>query len=116
MDNKGIPFDNDVEKMLDFMELSKEDFLKSYSYLSEEDYEATKKVALASAQDTYKEVTVRDILRFILNDPKYFHRGLDTVVVSGDFEGNYTHQKHELSGYAGKLVLSYEMHEGFNTF
>lgn len=35
------PFTSEPEKMLDFMYLSKEDFLESYSYLTEEEYNAT---------------------------------------------------------------------------
>lgn len=35
------PFIDDSEKMLDFLYLSKEDFLESYSYLTEEEYNAT---------------------------------------------------------------------------
>lgn len=34
-------FISDDEKMLDFINLSKEEFLQSYSYLSEEEYDAT---------------------------------------------------------------------------
>ena len=35
-------FCDDTEKMVDFINLSKEEFLESYSYLTEEEYEATK--------------------------------------------------------------------------
>lgn len=35
-------FIDDQEKMIDFFELTKEEFLQSYSYLTEEEYEATK--------------------------------------------------------------------------
>lgn len=38
---KGYDFIDDKEKMRDFRELSKEDFLASYYYLDEEDYDAT---------------------------------------------------------------------------
>ena len=37
----GNSFIDDTEKMRDFKELSKEAFLKSYSYLKEQDYNAT---------------------------------------------------------------------------
>ena len=40
---KKSNFLDDKEKMRDFKELSKEEFLKSYSYLTEEEYENTKK-------------------------------------------------------------------------
>ena len=42
MGNIGItPFVNDGEKMRDFFDLTKEEFLESYSYLTEEEYDAT---------------------------------------------------------------------------
>ncbi len=40
----GNDFLDDKEKMRDFKELSKEEFLKSYSYLTEEDYNLTKEL------------------------------------------------------------------------
>lgn len=39
-----LDFINDDEKMRDFFKLSKNDFLSSYSYLSEDDYDETKKI------------------------------------------------------------------------
>ena len=36
-----MEFTDDLEKMIDFVKLSKEEFLKSYSYLTDDDYEAT---------------------------------------------------------------------------
>lgn len=41
--NKLQDFCDDVEKMADFVNLSKEEFLKSYSYLKEEEYGLTEK-------------------------------------------------------------------------
>ncbi len=38
---EGFDFIDDWEKMVDYFQMSKEDFLKFYSYLSEKDYEAT---------------------------------------------------------------------------
>lgn len=38
---KGRSFEDDKEKMSDFNEIPKEEFLKSYSYLTEEDYKET---------------------------------------------------------------------------
>lgn len=35
------PFVDDGEKMRDFFDLTKEEFLESYSYLTEEEYDAT---------------------------------------------------------------------------
>ena len=38
---EGFDFIDDWEKMVDYFQMSKEEFLKFYSYLSEKDYEAT---------------------------------------------------------------------------
>lgn len=38
---KITPFVDDGEKMRDFFDLTKEEFLESYSYLTEEEYDAT---------------------------------------------------------------------------
>lgn len=43
----GANFIDDAEKMRDFYDLSKEEFLASYSYLTEEEYDNT--AALVSA-------------------------------------------------------------------
>lgn len=43
---EDLSFHNDEEKMRDFLELSKEEFLSSYSYLTEKEYEATKNIIL----------------------------------------------------------------------
>ena len=37
----GYPFTDDAEKMIDFVELTKDEFLESYSYLTEYDYFVT---------------------------------------------------------------------------
>ena len=37
-------FINDEEKMMDYWDLTKEQFLFSYSYLTEEEYEATREI------------------------------------------------------------------------
>lgn len=39
--SKGISFANEREKLSDMKKISKKDFIKSYSYLTEEDYFAT---------------------------------------------------------------------------
>lgn len=45
MDNSNnLNFYDDAEKMADFKKLSKEEFLKSYSYLTEQEYDNTKMV------------------------------------------------------------------------
>ena len=52
-----MDFINDEEKMRDFYELSKEEFLNSYSYLTENDYEATIK-ALNDTSKLNKDTTI----------------------------------------------------------
>ncbi len=42
--NKGNEFTTDWEKMYDFFVLSKEKFLETYSYLTEDDYNATMEI------------------------------------------------------------------------
>lgn len=55
-------FLDDEEKMADFMKLSKEEFLKTYSYLSEEEYDATVKAKaiaeMKKALETIKKVKI----------------------------------------------------------
>ena len=45
-DFKKGNFVNDAEKMRDFHRLTKEEFLQSYSYLTEEEYDNTYKLAI----------------------------------------------------------------------
>ena len=66
----------------------------------------------------YKAITVDDIVKFVLKDPVRFPKGLKTPVVSGDFECNYTHGKHEIQFMMpddtikeNTVCLGYEMHE-----
>ena len=56
----GFPFVDDLEKMRDFYELSKEDFLMSYSYLSEEEYDSTFYEVLKQL-----ELQIQDIIQCI---------------------------------------------------
>lgn len=41
-------FTDDKEKMRDFAELTKDEFLRSYSYLTEEEYDATQIIRLSN--------------------------------------------------------------------
>lgn len=54
-------FINDKEKMKDFMILSKEDFLKSYSYLRESDYNSTMQqlILLNAAIQNFTECSLK---------------------------------------------------------
>lgn len=44
-------FVGDIEKMFDFIELSREEFMESYSYLSKEEYDLTKLHVLELARE-----------------------------------------------------------------
>lgn len=46
----ATPFTDDEEKMADFVRLSKGEFLESYSYLTDEEYEATVRDVLAKVK------------------------------------------------------------------
>lgn len=68
------------------------------------------------SENTYRVITVRDIVNAVNSDKKTFPKGLDTPIGSGDFECNCTHYLHEIQndkmGKHGRgLILSYEMHE-----
>ena len=66
----------------------------------------------------YKVLTVKDIVDFVRSNKKRFPKGLHTPVVSGDFECNNTHGKHEIQYMEpdgvikeNSVCLGYEMHE-----
>lgn len=48
-------FVDDEEKMRDFFKLSREEFLKSYSYLTEEEYDATLEILRKSLENRTKK-------------------------------------------------------------
>ena len=55
--NEVTHFLDDVEKMRDFKELTKEEFLASYSYLTEEEYDATVREVARRIADFYDKYT-----------------------------------------------------------
>ena len=65
----------------------------------------------------YKVVTIQDLIDFVNEYKDYFPDGLNTQIFTGDFEGNYTHIKHEIQADKHKrkkvVVLGYEMHENY---
>ena len=63
--------------------------------------------------DDCKVKTVMDLVFEVMSNKKLYPKGLYTVIETGDFEGNYTHQKHELQSDKGKVRLAYEMHDGW---
>ena len=46
--------------------------------------------------ESYRRITVKDLVDLVKLNPKEFPKGLDTVILSGDFEGNTAHEKHEI--------------------
>lgn len=54
----GNEFTSDWEKMYDFFFLKKEDFLETYSYLTEDDYNATKEIVNKSETNFSKRMFV----------------------------------------------------------
>lgn len=67
---------------------------------------------MAKKKEPYRALTVRDLVDLVTADKKVFPKGLDTEIVTGDFEGNDVHFKHEMNYQTGrKLMLTYEMHE-----
>ena len=66
----------------------------------------------------YGKITVRDIVNFVMGDTKTFPKGIDTPVMTGDLECNYTHGRHEIQFMKkdgvlteNAVCLGYEMHE-----
>jgi hypothetical protein len=63
-DFKKGNFANDEEKMSDFCNLTKEEFLASYSYLTEEEYENTK--AIVNARTDYAKYRAK-LIEFVID-------------------------------------------------
>lgn len=65
--------------------------------------------------NNYGLKTIRQIIDYVNFRKDKFPKGLDTPIVTGDFECNYTHANHEIQNYDCKfgnvICLSYEMHE-----
>jgi hypothetical protein len=63
-----IDFTTDWEKMRDYFQISKEEFLASYSYVSEAEYDATAKIVEkkdALDKDLYEDLSDGEILDLI---------------------------------------------------
>lgn len=82
MDN----FINDKDKMRDFVKLTKDEFLASYSYLTEAEYEATHKLApnfeeIKEEMEAYNAdevgldnpITMEEAEYNLLNSDKYYY-------------------------------------------
>jgi len=72
--------------------------------------------------ETYKAITIQDLIDFINSSPDDFPDGLNTVIMTSDFESNYLHEKHEIcydrddSKYGPFIALCYEMHENYDNY
>lgn len=61
----GISFHNDINKVSDMMFMSKESFLMSYSYLTEDDYYETVKTIL---YNNFSLDERKEYIEFLLDD------------------------------------------------
>ena len=69
---------------------------------------------MAKSKPSYRALTIRDLVELVDGHKDIFPKGLDTEIVTGDFEGNDVHFKHEMNYQTGrKLILNYEMHEAW---
>lgn len=70
----------------------------------------------------YKVITIQDLINFVKDNKDIFPKGLDTNIMTADFEGNYLHEKHEIyndydkNKYKSFIVLCYEMHENYDDY
>ena len=80
MDNlNNLNFYDDAEKMADFKKLSKEEFLKSYSYLTEQEYDNTKMVDDLKAWQDGSLVNTDAINKLSLGDLQRIDKILEGV-------------------------------------
>ena len=61
-----MDFLDDEDKMRDYFKLTKDEFLKSYSYLKEEDYDATTKALQVSKLSILKELLEQRMQELLL--------------------------------------------------
>ena len=81
--NKDLNFIDDGEKMRDFINLTKEEFLQSYSYLQEEDYDETVKLLLRKCFENYRVISVKDLC---YPDEDYGYMLLNVKHTIGEFD------------------------------
>ena len=82
-------FVGDKEKMMDFVELTKKEFLASYSYLTEEEYDATRRIVdewFPRAMKDFEELRVK-----VNNLPHHIELGEACEVLGGH---NYMEKEH----------------------
>jgi|TARA_B100001094_G_scaffold251121_1_gene248852 ABC-type transport system substrate-binding protein len=57
--SKGFHFADELHKINDMLTCSKDDFLYSYSYLDENDYEETRKFIIELMKNYYKQNNIK---------------------------------------------------------
>jgi len=57
--SKGFNFADELHKINDMLTCSKDDFLYSYSYLDENDYEETRKFIIELMKNYYKQNNIK---------------------------------------------------------
>ena len=57
----GYDFTDDMNKMHDFMLLSKDEFLSSYSYLNEDDYHATYNAIMEMLKEKHPYMEIEEV-------------------------------------------------------
>lgn len=62
--------------------------------------------------NNYKQYTIKELIKELKDCAKHLPNGLNSLVTTGDFEGNYTHQLIEPMLDEDSVFLGYEMHEG----
>ena len=71
------PFVDDGEKMRDFFDLTKEEFLESYSYLTEEEYDATAEYVKEHTLGQHLWICDRCLCAIEAHEGKQIHREWD---------------------------------------
>lgn len=73
-------------------------------------------------KENYRAITIQDLIDFVNSSKSDFPDGLNTVIMTADFESNYLHEKHEIcydcdkSKYGPFIALCYEMHENYDNY
>ena len=71
---KGFNFADELHKIDDMLVCSKEDFLYSYSYLDENDYEETRKFIIELMKNYYKQNNIKaDIETYEENEDEWLY-------------------------------------------
>lgn len=92
-------FADDTEKMLDFFNLTKEEFLESYSYLTEEEYIATQKEVEKRKQYNSRNIRYENRYMVCDDDEGYFDVYIfETKIEIDDLEKLIREHKERMQG------------------